>query len=97
MAEKVLKNNEVIGIFPEGTINRTKDIVMPFKFGAVSLAQKTNSYIVPFAITGNYKMFKGRIKIEYAKAYKIKNDLEVENENLMKTVSKLILKGKKEK
>ena len=30
-AIEVLKNNEVIGIFPEGTVNRTNDIILPFK------------------------------------------------------------------
>ena len=55
-AIKVLKNNEVLGIFPEGTVNKTNDIVMPFKYGAVSFAKKTNSLIVPFSITGKYKI-----------------------------------------
>lgn len=38
-AIEVLKNNEVIGIFPEGTVNRTNDIILPFKYGAVSFAK----------------------------------------------------------
>ena len=51
MANKYLLNDKLIGIFPEGTINKTEDIIMPFKYGAVSMANSTNSYIVPFAIT----------------------------------------------
>ena len=30
-AKAALNDDKVIGIFPEGTINRTKDIIMPFK------------------------------------------------------------------
>ena len=34
-AIQVLNQNKVIGIFPEGTINKTKDIVMPFKIYSI--------------------------------------------------------------
>ena len=44
----VLNNGGLIGIFPEGTVNKTDDIILPFKYGAVSIASKSNSYIVPF-------------------------------------------------
>lgn len=71
-AVEVLKNNEVLGIFPEGTVNKTNEIVLPFKYGAVSFAKKTNAYIVPFAITGKYKIFRRSIKITYGKPYKVK-------------------------
>ena len=53
-----LEEDKLIGIFPEGTFNRTNDIVMPFKYGAVSMASKTNSTVVNFSITGKYKLFK---------------------------------------
>lgn len=93
-AEEVLKKGNVIGIFPEGTVNKTKDILLPFKYGAVSLAKKTNAFIVPFAITGKYKLFRKNIKIEYGKPYKIESDdLEIENKKLMKKVEKLIKGG----
>lgn len=92
-AVEVLKNNEVLGIFPEGTVNKTNEIVLPFKYGAVSFAKKTNAYIVPFAITGKYKIFKRSIKITYGKPYKVKQDLEVENNRLMNTVKRMIKEG----
>ena len=89
-AKDVLNNNDVLGIFPEGTVNKTKEKLLPFKYGAVSLAKKTNSYIVPFAITGKYKIFNGHIKITYGEPYKVTGDLEKENKILMEKVSKLM-------
>ncbi len=84
----VLENNEVLGIFPEGTVNRTNNVILPFKYGAVSFASKTNSCIVPFSITGSYK--KRNIKIKYSKPYKVGNDLEKENIKLQNKIIKLI-------
>ena len=92
-AIEVLNKGNVIGIFPEGTVNRVNDELLPFKYGAVSFAKKTNSYIVPFAITGKYKIFKKSVKIKYGKPYKIKNDnLEIENDILRDKI--LDLRGK---
>lgn len=91
----ILNNNEVLGIFPEGTINKSDKIILPFKYGAVSFALKTNSYIVPFAITGKYKLFRKSIKIEYGEAYKLDKDLNSENTRLENKVKSLIKKGEK--
>ncbi len=88
-AKNTLKEEKVIGIFPEGTINRTDDIIMPFKIGCVKMAHDTDTPIVPFIITGEYKLFKKSVKIEFLKPYKIKSDdLTKENEKLMKIISK---------
>ncbi len=84
-----LNNNEVVGIFPEGTINRTNEDLLPFKYGAVSFAKKTGACIVPFAITGKYKIFRDSIKITYGKPYKVNGDLDKENKKLMDKVSRL--------
>ncbi len=94
-ALEVLRNGEVLGIFPEGTVNKTKDIILPFKYGAVSFALKTNAYIVPFAINGKYKPFRKSIKIEYGEAYKLDHELGSENKRLENKVKNLILKGEK--
>lgn len=88
-ATKCLNNKGVIGIFPEGTTNKTNKLLMPFKYGAVSMAKKTDAYIVPFAINGKYKIF-GGLTITFGKPYKVKNDLEEENKILMNKVSKLM-------
>ncbi len=93
-AEEMLNNGELLCIFPEGTINRTDDIVMPFKFGTVSLASKTNCKLVPFGITGKdpFIPFKEKPTIKFTKAYQLKDiDLEKENLKLMNEVKKILL------
>lgn len=93
----VLNNNELLGIFPEGTINKTNELLLPFKYGAVSFAKKTDAYIVPFSITGKYKLFRKSIKIIYGKPYKINKDLEYENNKLMNKVKDLMKGDNNEK
>ena len=63
-AEKILNSGGAIGIFPEGTRNRTQNDLLPFKKGAVIIAQRTNSKIVPFAIRGKYKLFRKNVVLE---------------------------------
>lgn len=87
-AINTLQEDKVIGIFPEGTINRTEDIIMPFKIGAVKMSKETDSKIIPFVITGEYKVFKKSVTIEFLKPIQIKGDnLTKENEHLMKIIS----------
>lgn len=96
-AIKHLNNNVVVGVFPEGTINRTNDIIMPFKIGAVKMSHDTNSYLVPFVITGKYKLFRKGIKIEFLKKRKVSKDLEKENKKLEKLISNKLESAKDEK
>ena len=81
-AEEELLNEKVIGIFPEGTINRTEEVTIPFKIGAVKMAQDTDTLLVPFTITGKYKLFRKSVVIEFYSPYKVKEDLTIENEKL---------------
>lgn len=92
-AIKALNEGNIIGIFPEGTINRTDDIIMPFKYGAVKMASETNCLVVPFGITNKYKFLKKSVKIKFGTPYTIKDsDLEKENKKLMVKVTNLIAK-----
>ena len=87
----VLNNKGNIGIFPEGTRNKTKEKLLPFKFGAVSMAKKTNATIVPFAVVGNYKFRSKNLKIKFGTPFKIGDmQLEEANNKLYNEVSNLI-------
>ena len=88
-----LKKDLCVGIFPEGTINRTNDVIMPFKIGAIKAASDTNKVLVPFAITGKYQLFRKGIQVEFLKPITISKNLEKENQKFMKIVSETIQKG----
>ena len=88
-AYSYLREEQLIGIFPEGTIG--KKGILPFKMGAVKMASVTNTKIVPFAITGKYKFFSNNLKIVFGKSIKIKSkDLEKENDNLREVIIKMV-------
>lgn len=91
-AIETLNNKQVIGIFPEGTINRTDDVTMPFKYGAVKMCMETNSTMIPFVITGKYRPFRRGLRIEFFKPYKLKKDIEKENVKLRHIVEQGIIK-----
>lgn len=89
-AIEVLKNGEVLGIFPEGTRNKTGKGLLPFKYGAVSLSNKTEALIVPFAITGKYRIFNNKLTIRFGKGFVSTNNLEEANKRLASEIEKLI-------
>ena len=91
----VIEKDGVIGIFPEGTINRTNGIIMPFKMGAIKIAELTGASIVPFVINGEYNIFGNKLKIKFLKPIKVESsDLEKENERLMKIIEEELRKIK---
>lgn len=100
-AMDILNSGKALGIFPEGTRNKTKGTkneveLLPFKYGAVSLAKKTNALIVPFAITGSYIGKKGNLTTRIGKPIDIRNmDLESANQLLRKNILDLMHKNKK--
>ena len=88
-AEKYLNNDCVIGIFPEGTTEKGRGL-LPFKIGAVKMANDTNTQIIPFTITGKYRLFSKDLKIKFSKPIKVGNDLEKENERLRNTIINML-------
>ena len=94
-ALEVLEKGFALGLFPEGTRNKTKELLLPFKFGAVSMAKKINALIVPFAITGDYKFRSKNLTARFGKPFKVEGDLEQANKKLEETIKDLMLENLK--
>ena len=95
LAIEVLENNYALGLFPEGTRNKTKKLLQPFKFGAVSMAKKTNATIIPFAITGDYNWRTKNLTLEFGKPFKVGDmTLEEANDKLYNEILSIIKKNK---
>ena len=93
-ALKVLKKGGAIGIFPEGTRNKTDKFLLNFKTGAVAMAKKTGAYIVPFGLTGDYKFRSKNLTIRYGEPFKADNmSVEEANEKLFREVERLMLEN----
>lgn len=60
---RILKDEKVLGIFPEGTTKKEgRELIEP-KAGAVSMAIASKTPVIPVAIYGKYK-FRGKIYIK---------------------------------
>ena len=92
-AEEVLNQGHVIGIYPEGTRNKTEEPIQPLRFGAVRLAQKTGAPLVPMATAGINGRFKSNVAVCIGEPYTIEPDadLEKENEKLRNKLTELYL------
>ena len=92
-----LNKGGIIGLFPEGTRNKTDKFLLDFKFGTVSMAQKTGATIIPFGITGDYKFRSKNLTIRYGKPFKVGDmDLAEANEKLYNEVKSLMEANLKE-
>ncbi len=85
----ILSEGKVIGIFPEGTFHK-KDVLLPFKPGVISFAQKADAPIIPFAITGDFK-FRGHPKIVFGSPIDLRQIKEADQlKYLEKTIRNMI-------
>ena len=77
---KILKDENVLGIFPEGT--RVKEVdYTRIKSGIALIAQKTNSEVLPVFIEGDYKPFR-KTRIYFRKPVKINKEIKYSKEEL---------------
>lgn len=83
-----LKKGELVGVFPEGRLNKTsQNTVLPFKIGAVKMSQETGCPIIPFTIRGRYIPFAHSIEIVFQEPYYVtKQNLEEANKKLERKV-----------
>ena len=64
--------------------------ILPLKYGAVSMANKTNALIVPYAITGEYKFRSKNLTIRIGKPFYSDENLELANQKLNDEIKDLI-------
>lgn len=65
-------------------------LLLPFKFGAVSMAKKTNALLVPFGIKGDYRFRSKDLVAKIGKPIKVGDDLEEANIELREEIAKLM-------
>ncbi len=91
-AINLLKEEKSIGIFPEGTRNKTDQLLLPLRKGTTLLAKKQMQKIIPFAITGKYRPF-GGLTIEFGEPIDVTNmDTTEANTVLTEKIMDLLLK-----
>ena len=91
-ARNYLSSQKVICIFPEGTIEKEKNVLLPFKIGAIKLAKDTGTIIIPFAIKGDYKLFSKNLTITFGSPIVVLDkNLENEKERLSARIKALIV------
>lgn len=88
-AKQYLESNLVVGIFPEGTTEKGCGYLLPFKTGAVRLSYDTNTEIIPFKISGEYKIFSHDLKIIFDKPYRAKKDIDKSNKELYDIINNI--------
>ena len=94
-ATALLKEDKCLAIFPEGTLNKTSDLILPFKLGTIAIAKRSKADIIPFAITGNYRLIRNDLKLTIGKRIRT-NDYTSLNlkEKVEYDVKKLILENR---
>ena len=87
-----LNQDYLINVSPEGKRNFTKEILLPFKYGAVVMAKRTGCKIVPYSITGDYKFRSKNLRIYFGEPLDV-SEMEVEEANqlLFNKVKELLI------
>ena len=89
-AADALNDGHAVNLSPEAKRNYTNELLLPFKFGAVSLSKKTGAPVLPYAIAGNYKLFSGNLTVMFGEPFYAGDDLEASNRQLYNAVADLL-------
>lgn len=85
---KLKENNKIT----ESEYDNT--LLLPFKYGAVSMAKKTGATIVPFAVNGIYVKNSSNLIVRYGEPFQVlDDDLESANQKLRNKVLSLVKKN----
>lgn len=71
-------------------------ILLPFKYGAVSMAKKTGAKIIPFAVTGKYEKGSKNLMVRFGNPLQVQEDetLEMANYILRNNIKSLVYKNR---
>lgn len=75
-----LREGCIINLSPEAKRNYTDEMLLPFKFGAVSMAKKTGAPLVPYAIAGDYRLFSKNLTVMFGEPFYV-GDAELYDAN----------------
>ena len=74
-------SNYIFKLYQNKIINEEEyrsSILLPIKFGAVSLAKKTNATIIPCGVDEKYKLLKNKLCIKYGTPFKVDDSMPLE-------------------
>jgi 1-acyl-sn-glycerol-3-phosphate acyltransferase len=93
-AIEVIKSGNILGIFPEGKRNRTKEIILKGEKGVATIIKATGAKVLPVGISGKIVPF-GRIRVRIGRSMEFK-DNSLDNQEIVDTImneiKELILK-----
>ena len=84
-----------MNVSPEAGRNYTKELLLPFKPGAVVMASRAGCPVIPYSITGDYKFRSRNLTICFGRPISVEGlSVEEANEKLYREVGKLLVKNK---
>ena len=92
-AVAALRNGELVNVSPEAARNYTDELLLPFKPGAAVMSLRTGAVIVPYAITGEYRIFaKNRLTVVFGKPFSAGTTVELTTRRLYDNIAFLLKK-----
>lgn len=95
LIKTVLHGNNIM-TFPEGTRNKTQNLLLPFKYGTVAIAQITGAPIIPCALNKEYHFRSGRLFVNIGNELYVHptDSLDDANQKLENEILQLLLEVK---
>ena len=96
-AVKALREGELVNVSPEAKRNYTDELLLPFKFGAAVMSERTGAPVVPYAIAGDYSVFaKHRPTVIFGRPMQAESNPDETNRKLYDAIAELLRKAMSE-